>query len=286
MSKEYEKFHQNHEDLLAKLLENLNVFAVKFNKGIIPGELEKSDILYLLDMYKEAIDSFGKAEKSYFKRIKSQQSAFDEEKTYHELQSSKECISLLIRLGREKMISTEEEDFKLETGKFLVASGFCDEIVLEQSGHHYYALSEKGEKVVRNKKIVEKIKKDNPMAIIPGRLILDVDKWSDLYARRVECLKKYYAEKKNHKEHIIFTLDEKKEMVFGCELSDSLEVTYYFAGIFDEKKDDHIEQLKRLADSGLIDSIVIVIDSAETAEILEDEGIDSNHTPHISIEQL
>ena len=39
----------------------------------------------------------------------------------------------------------------------------------------------------------------------------------------------------------IITLDEAKEMVFGCEINNSLEVTYTFAGVFDENISEHIQ---------------------------------------------
>lgn len=286
MSKEYEKFHQNHEDILNNLLESLIVLTNKFDEGIVPGEPEKSDALYMLDVYKDAIDFFSKEEKTYFKRVKQSQTSFNDERAYLELQGLRDSISLIIRLGNEKMIKVEDAVFESEAGRKVIESGYCDEVILEQSGIHYYALSDKGEKLLKSKKIVEKIRKDAPTAVIPGKLILEADKWSDLYARRIEYLKKYFSEKKDNSEYICFTLDDKKEMVFACELSDSLDVTYYFAAVFDEQIDDHIEQVKRLADSGMIDNIVIVDESPEMTRILEDEGIDSNHTPHISIEQL
>lgn len=286
MSKEYEKFYQDYEDMLNDLLESLSVLANKFEEGIVPGEPEKSDALYMIDVYKDAINLFSKVEKSYFRRIKSLKALLDEEKMYHELQGFKESISLMFRLGREKMIIVGDDVFKSKAGKVLIDFGYCDEIILEQSGIHYYALSEKGEKVLKSKKIAEKIRKDVPITVIPGKLILEADKWSNLYVRSIEYLKKYFSEKKDNGEYICFTLDEKKEMVFACELSDSIDVTYYFAVVFDEQIDERIEQLKRLANSGMIDKIVAIVESPEMARMLEDEGIDSNHTPHISIEQL
>ena len=103
-------------------------------------------------------------------------------------------------------------------------------------------------------------------------MILAADKWSNLYVKRIEILRKYYSRKREGKEYILFTLDESKEMVFGCELSDSLDVKYTFAGVFDEKINEHIDQLKGLANSGRIDNINILIDSQSMAEILENEG--------------
>ena len=117
-------------------------------------------------------------------------------------------------------------------------------------------------------------------------MILDTKKWGDLYAKRIEVLNTYYAEKKEEKDYILFTLDEAKEMVFGCEINNSLEVTYAFAGVFDENISEHIELLKRYADSGLVDRILIIIHSKEQLASLEKEGINSTNIPRITIEQI
>lgn len=286
MSKEYEKFHRDNKDIVVGLLEVLEVLLVKFDQGIVPGEPEKSDALYMLDVYKDAIELFNKVEAPAFQRIKNQKSTFDEDSSYKELSGLKASISLLMRLGREKLIATDETVFQSDEGKVLLDGNYCDEVVLEGSGKHYYSLSTKAEKALKSKSLIGKIRKEDATAVVPSGLILDADKWSNLYARRVEFLKNYYAKKKEDREYILFTLGEAKEMVFGCELRNSLEVTYTFAGVFDEKIDEHIDQLKGLADSGLIDNFIIVINSKEMAEILECEGIDTKRTPHILIEQF
>ena len=286
MNKEYEKFHRENEEIVENLLESLEILGDKFEHGIVPGEPEKSDALYLLDVYKDAIELLNKTETPVFQRIKTDNTLFDEDATYKELSGQNNCISLLLRLSREKIIDIDDLDFHTEAGKVLLQKRFCDEVKLEESGKKYYALSSKAEKTLKSKSIISKIRQENVTAIVPNKIVLDADDWSNLYVRRVEFLKRYYSEQRENKEYILFTLDEAKEMVFGCELNNELDVTYTFAAVFDEKINDQINQLKRLANSGLIDRIVIIIDSKEMAEILEDEGIDEKHTPHISIEQL
>lgn len=286
MNKEYEIFHRENEEIVENLLESLEILGDKFEHGIVPGEPEKSDALYLLDVYKDAIELFNKTETPVFQRIKTDNTLFDEDATYKELSGQNNCISLLLRLSREKIIDIDDLDFHTEAGKVLLQKRFCDEVKLEESGKKYYALSSKAEKTLKSKSIISKIRQENVTAIVPNKIVLDADDWSNLYVRRVEFLKRYYSEQRENKEYILFNLDEAKEMVFGCELNNELDVTYTFAAVFDEKINDQINQLKRLANSGLIDRIVIIIDSKEMAEILEDEGIDEKHTPHISIEQL
>lgn len=284
MNREYEKFHRDNKDIIDNLLESLEVLLGKFSQGIVPGEPEKSDALYMLDVYKDAFELINKVETPAFRRIRTEKSSFDEETTYKEFAGLKDSISLLMKLGREKIIATDDAIFQSYAGKVLLQGNYCDEVVLEGSEKHYYSLSSKAEKTLKSKNLVGKIRKEYPTAVVPKEMILDADKWSNLYVRRIEFLKQYYSEKMEEIEYILFTLDDEKEMVFGCELSDSLEVIYTFAGIFDEKIDKHIEQLKGLAGSGLIDNIIILINSNEMAEILEDEGM--KHIPHISIERL
>lgn len=286
MNKEYEKFHRDNPDIIPNLLDSLEALLDKFEKGIVPGEPLKSNALYMLDVYRDAIEVFNKIETPAFQRNKTTKCDFDEDKAYQELAGLKECISLLLRMSREKMIEVEDAAFKSDAGAVLIQGNYCDEVIMDGSGKHYYSLSDKAEKVLKSKNFIGKIKKDNVSAIVPSGLILTAEKWSNLYARRIEFLRNYYSKKREGEEYILFTLDESKEMVFGCELSDSLDVEYTFAGVFDEKIDENIDQLKGIASSGRIDKISIIIDSKSMAEILEDEGINPKDTPHISIEQL
>lgn len=286
MNKEYEKFHRENANIISDLLASLDALLDKFNQGVVPGEPLKSDALYMLDVYKDAIEQFNKIETPAFRRVKTTKNNFEEEDVYKELTGLKDCISLLLRLSREKLIEIDDDAFKSDAGKVLLQGNYCDEITVEASGKQYYSLSEKAEKALKSKSLIGKIRKENVTAIVPAGMILSADKWSNLYVRRMEYLRQYYSTKHEGKEYILFTLDEAKEMLFGCELSDSLDVVYTFAGVFDEKIDEHIEQLKVLASSGRIDCINIVVDSQNMIEILEDEGINSKDTPHISIQKL
>lgn len=286
MSKMYDKFHRDNKDIIDKLEGSLGVLLDKFNKGIIPGGPDKLNALDLIDAYRTAMELYCKTEDLSFERVKHGESGFDEEVSVKELNGLKAGVVLLTRLAREKLIAADEAVFQSEEGKFILERGYCDEITLKESKKQYYSLSAKAEKVLKNKKLTEKIRSESLTAVVPARLIVEASKWSSLYARRVEFLRRYYTDKREGKEYLLFTLDEAKEMVFGCELGDALEVTYIFAGVFDEQIDEHIDQLKKLSTSGFIDNIVIVVDSVEMLKILEDEGIDSNLTPHISIEQL
>ena len=286
MNKEYEKFHRENSDIISDLLASLEALLDKFEKGIVPGEPLKSDALYMLDVYRGSLEAFNKIDAPTFQRNRTTKSEFDEDKVYQELSGLKDCISLLLRLSREKMIEKDDDAFKSEAGVALIQGNYCDELIMDESGQQYYSLSEKAEKALKNKNFIGKIKKENVLAVVPNEMILSADKWSNLYVRRIDFLRQYYSKKRGGKEYILFTLDESKEMVFGCELSDSLDVEYVFAGVFDEKIDEHIDQLKGLASSERIDKISILIDSQSMAEILKDKGINPKDTPHIAVEKL
>lgn len=283
MNNEYEKFCRENKEIIDNLLTSLEILYNKFETGIIPGEPEKSDALYMLDVYKGAIESFYKTENPAFRKIASEKKAFDEKLTIKEISGLQESISLLARLSMEKVISKEDLVFQTLAGKALLNNGYCDELIADESGKNYYILSNKAEKALKNKNVISEIRKENISAIIPNGMIMESDNWSSLYFKRVEFLRKYYSEKRENKEYILFTLDDAKEMVFACELNDSEDVKYSFAAVFDEKIDNHISQLVALSKSGLIDSIEIIIESSDMKELLENEGINEKNTPNISI---
>jgi hypothetical protein len=238
----------------------------------------------MLDEYKEALEIFYRDETPAFRRIKTEDPSFDEESIYKELSGEREKISLLMRLGREKIIAADDVIFQTDSGKELLQSNYFDEVIFEENRQHYYSLSAKGETVFKSKNLLERIKKDNVMAIVPNRMTVGAEKWNDLYVQRVELLNRYYRNKKANRDYILFALDDNKEMVFGCELNDSIDVTYTFAGIFDNKNFKQIDQLKKLAGSGLIDNIIILIDSNEMDVMLEDADV--KKTDHIIVENV
>jgi hypothetical protein len=284
MNKENEEFQNDNNYIITNLIRSLDILLDKFEQEIVPGNPEKSNALYMLGVYEDAMAPLYRNDEPAFKRITAETSLIDEKMIYSELLGIKDSLSLLVRLVRENIIEIDDVIFQSDVGKSLLNAGYCDEVILEESGNHYYTLSMKSEKILRNKNLVKMIGKDNIMLDVPNEMIFGADKWSNLYVRRVEILKQYYGDKKENKEYIVFTLDEEKEMVFGCELNDSLDVTYTFAGVFDDKIDKHIKQLKVLAGSGLIDNIIILINSNEIGEMLENAGI--NQTHHILIERL
>ncbi len=281
------KFHQENAEMIQQLIESLDAILERFNEGIIPGEPEKSDAMYMLDTYLDCLMKFKESKSTPFKRIvEIDPEPFNESKSINELLPIRESLILLIRLGREKMIQTKDIDFETYGGKTLIECGYCDEITVGMGESHYYILSEKGEQALKNKSFLASIRKEVRTAVMPQCIMNDSFKWSDLYVRRVEMINMYFETQREKAEHIIFSLDESKEMVFGCEANDSNEVEYIFAGIFNEKIDDHISQIKNIVDSGKIDRLIIINSSQDGRFLLEREGINSEDYPQIRYELI
>ena len=287
MNNQAEKFHQDNGKMIQQLVESLDAILEKFNEGIIPGEPEKSDAMYMLDTYLDCLIKFKEAKPPAFKKVSDKETKpYDENVSLRELSAIRDSIYLLLKLGREKMLLTDEDVFESEGGRALIEGDYCEEIIAGTSESHYYILSEKGEKAVKSKGLLSEIRKNVCTAVMPQGLLNDSYKWSDLYVRRVEMLNRYYRIKKGSVEHIIFSLDESKEMVFGCEVNDSENVEYVFAGIFDEKIDDHISQIKSIAGSGKVDRLVILNSSDDGRVLLEGEGLNSEDYPQIQYELI
>lgn len=282
MNNKAEKFHYENKKMILQLIESLDAILEKFASGITPGGPEKSGALYMLDVYLKFLKKYEDGKLPVFRRFREfKKIEFDEKTSAKELSNLKESIFILIKLGREKIIPSEDEAFTYDAGKTLVNGGYCEEIITGESKTRFYILSEKGEKAIKSKKLLTKLQDDVVSAIVPSEMIYEAAKWSSLYVKRVELINAYYQKYRDSAEHILFSLDDSKEMVFGCEVCDTVGVNYVFAGVFDERIDDHITQLKGLAGSGLIDKIVIVLNSDNRKTLLLDEGLDSEKLPQI-----
>ncbi len=282
MNNQEEKFHQENWEMVQQLIDSLDSLIHIYKNGMIPGDPEKSDALYMLKMYFDAFIEFKKTKNKPFRRINGEDSGeYDESISFRELSGTKEGLGLLLKIGHEKMISTSNPVFDSDAGALLCKLKYCEEIIVGNSENHYYILSTKGEKTLKNKTLMASLQKTLCTSIVPQGLINDSFKWSNLYVRRVEMINRYFELKRGEADHIIFSLDETKDMVFGCEINASEETVYVFAGIFDEKIDSHISQIKSIANSGLVDKVVILNSSEEGRILLEGEGLLQANFPQL-----
>ncbi len=286
MNNEAERFFQSNGETINQVIESLDALISKIDMGIIPGEPQKSNALFTLSLYLSTLMNYRVSNRPPFEKTIDNKQEFDENSALMELAKNIQCVSLLMRLGREKLIRTDDKAFVSECGKQLLLAGYCDEIVLSGSDVKYYILSEKGEAAIKCKKLLASFRDELATAVMPKGLIKESYKWSNLYVRRVEMINRYFKDRESNAEHIVFTLDESKDMVFGCEINNSTDVNYVFAGIFDEKVEEHIESIKYYMDSGRIDKLIILSSSSEGRVMMEKKGLTEKNYPQIAYEIL
>ena len=285
MNSRAEKFRLENNELVQKLYNGLCKLSSNLETNTMPSEGEKESLFDLLGSYIESLKRHEKSNVTMIRRVNDLGAdTFDESNVMQELSGLKQSIKLLIRLGCEKMVDVEDILFSEDTGKLLIKSGYCEEIIVEKTGRRYYVLSSKGEKSFRSKTIINQFRKDVNFAVLPTEIIFETSKWSDIYSQRIDLLSFYYKNYRQTSDYIAFTLDELKEMVFGCELEESLDVRYTFACVFDnESKDENVNQLKNLAGSGLIDEILLLVESSEQRmDLVIKDGLDSQLIPQLS----
>ncbi|WP_026653307.1 hypothetical protein [Butyrivibrio proteoclasticus] len=285
MNNQAEIFRQENDEMIMQLIESLDAIIKKFDEGVIPGDPEKADALYMLNKYLDSLIGFKARKMQAFSKVKdNSERKFDEEEIISELLEKKEYLKQLVRIGWEKMIPVNDTELSDGKDSLLVDEGYLDEIVTGSKETHYYVLSNKGEKTLKSKKLFSKIRKDLSTSVIPQAVVNESFKWSNLYVRRVEMINEYFKRLRGNAEHIIFSLDNSKDMVFGCEVDGSADVNYVFAGIFDEKIDEHISKLKGIANSGLVDQIIILNSSEDGRALLEGEGLNTKALSNIRYE--
>ena len=285
MNNQAEKFREENGEMISQLIESLDAIIKKFDEGVIPGDPEKADALYMLNKYLDSLIGFKARKVQAFNKVRdNSERQFDEEETITELLEKKEYLKQLVRIGWEKMIPAEDAELSDGKDNLLIKEGYLDEIATGPQEKHYYVLSNKGEQTLKSKKLFSKIHKDLSTSVIPQAVVNESFNWSNLYVRRVEMINEYFRRLRGNAEHIIFSLDNSKDMVFGCEVDGSVDVNYVFAGIFDEKIDEHISKLKGIANSGLVDQIIILNSSEDGKALLEREGLNTKALSNIRYE--
>ncbi len=282
-----ELLQMTREELKDLLIGSLKEIIDIYENGIIPGNPEKSKALNLIEAYKETVHNQGSSDKSLLKIIKSSgKTTFNERTVLRELSGLNKGIILLIRLYFEKLIPANDQEFSSEYGKKLINGGYVDEVVKEEGGIHYYILSNKGRHVISKNDLLNKMYQnggDNPF-VLPKMLDSDINEWTSLYVERLILLNRYFQNYQDSISHLIFSLGTSKEMIFGCKIDGSTETRYYFAGIFNDNKNDDISNLKEILSSGNIDRMIVIVDTETKKKELVASGLDPVVFPQISYE--
>ncbi len=276
-----EEFYKEYAEIAEKLRSSLKVILDNLNSEVLPSDYEKSNAIMSIEAYIDALIKYDKRNILRFSRVQlSKKTAYSEKTVIKELSGLKKSIALLLKLCREKMISSENTDFSEEEGKILIEEGYCDKLLIEGIDKNFFVLSEKAEKVLKNKGILGKLKATPDCSVIPLKMIYEVNKWSSLYLKRVLLINKYYEKFGNEEEYILSSLGAKEDMVFGCDISDDVEIKYVFAGVFEKKTD--ILDLRNILEVGEIENLIIVINSNEDKEMLEKEGFNKDLVSQLS----
>lgn len=270
-----------------KLIERLDRLLIKRVLNEPFGDDEKRDAIEAIEAYIIALDGQYDHVTSWFRIVTgSSDDSYDEAVAIKEFTEDAKKQTLLARLCLEKVVSAECENGEKAAFDYFVEHGYCVVIVSEAGGKQYYALSKKGEKAVKSKAVKAAMKKAAATSEIPSSLIRAFHRWTNLYARRVELLTEFYNNNRDGAKHIIFSPNGHDDMVFGCEINDEIGVSYVFAGIFDDAKDGELAELKSMAESGLIDKIIVAVNTKEDKNMLLAEGLDLGNASVISFEVL
>lgn len=244
-------------------------------------------IVALLDDYISAIHMSKEEAVSIIKTIDTLKIAFDEKKVLKELDSLGDGIELLAKVAREKIIGASSDDFKSDSGKRLIENGYLQLIELKGNSSQYYALSKKGIKSIKTKSVQDVMRSKSNAGVIPASIVPAVDDWGNLYCKRLERIHRYFNRTKKGTEYFTFLAFKDSEMVFACEVSDSVDVSYVFSGIFDDySMSKDIGQIVDILGSGLVDEIKILVESEDEKEKLIANGLDPNEMKHLTFDVI
>ena len=105
MNNENERFYLENGEVVKLLNECLDAIVEKFECGRIPGDPEKSNAVYAISQYLEAITDFKTKKQTILRKISEKKvEPFEEKKALADLVQKKYAIKTLMRIGREKMI--------------------------------------------------------------------------------------------------------------------------------------------------------------------------------------
>lgn len=276
MSKTIEEFLVENENLYGQLIDIFERIEAKYSVNSFPNEQERAEATELLKQYRNALIHFHPEIEPEFRYGKKNKNLPFRELSVIREMSEKKHIELLLRLTRERMLSADDCDFATEEGADLLEQGYCDEIVTKQDQKRYYIPSAKAEQVLRNRRVSANIRKSVVSAIIPEKMLCGNCEWSELRFKRTALLEKYYHKNK-YVNYMLFSLDESQDLIFGCLVSNSIEIEYSFAAVFDEKVDEQIVRLKEIINSNEIDRVIIVVESVDIIDMLREKGISEDN---------
>ena len=255
------------------------------DKGIVVGNPDKDAVKKALKEYLKCLSSERDRHSVFDYEIEHELEPYDSDEECKKIMHGTSTIVDLLRVAREKMVLVNDFDNNREHFDSLVELGYCDEIAIKEGGKKYMVLSPKGERVLTDSNILDKMVDERSESVIPQALVSDSHAWSSLYVKRSEMMSKYYRGMLDT-EYITFAMGTDDDMVFGCEVSDSDEVKYAFAAVFDERGSDQVSYISALLATGLIDELVVLGNNREEIDYIKSKGIVSSEDTVVSYELI
>lgn len=275
-----EQFRLRNKQLVLDLAGELSsISSALKNKGSISIDSKKHAIS-LLEQYIEALNFLRTAKPVSLKRVNAKTICkYNEQQVVEELGNDKGSIELLVKLGREKMIHTEQYEF-CKASKDLLQKGYIEEIVEVESESRYYILSSKGIRSLKSKNVAMRLKNKVSDFSVPDNSIFEFDEWTNIYGERIRLLQTYFKIM-NCSDYFVFPIGDNRELVMASRIEDSISVEYFFPAVFSDSKEKDINCICAMAESGLVDSIVIICGTLAEKEELVNEGLVEKQNGHI-----
>lgn len=175
------------------------------------------------------------------------------------LLKNQSAIKILSRAGLEKLVSIHDIGVdQALLGQLLNAkliAGISDES--DQTSADFFALTTKGWAWLTSKEFQKNA--ENILPIFPARLGIEPDLWNELTFRRAKMIHAYYHEAPSMHEYIIFAFSNNKQLLFGCKVADTVDVSYVCPYSFDEiPSDEDVDTLCEVIEAPELKMLTII----------------------------
>lgn len=138
-------------------------------------------------------------------------------------------ISLLCKACFEKLVSRRNGESDQALLQQLVDAQLLMNIGFENgdSEDDYFTLTSKGWGQLKSKNFQRKAQYSLPT--LPVQLCIDTKFWNETTFRQAKQIKQYYQEQPTANGNIVFAFPQSKQLLFGCAVSEDVDVSYVYA---------------------------------------------------------
>ncbi|MEG0836232.1 MAG: hypothetical protein RR413_12400, partial [Christensenellaceae bacterium] len=172
---------------------------------------------------------------------------------------NEKIINMLCRIGLEKIVSTRDIGIDQELLRQLVDANLVTDISTDTDleNNICFALTTKGWNWMKSKNFQKK--SQNSLPTFPTLVGIETNFWNELSFRRAKLIHDYYNEYPTTYGYIMFAFPQNKQLLFGCEISETVEVSYVCPYVFNEaplKKD--VDTLCEILNTSKVKVLTIV----------------------------